>query len=144
MKKSGIAFIACIALLSSCSKENIFSYYLKGKWTIDRLDVKETTDTIASNYSEYKAGTYIFDSNNEGSLTTSMDTTKPSTSFKWSAEGNSKVILTFENQNIEEWNVLSDKPQNQIWENTSIIKQSSGGISATTSTYKKVYLKKIN
>jgi hypothetical protein len=142
MKKALLVIISFILLLSSCSKETVFSYYLKGNWTISELDVTETTDTITSSYTLHNAGTYAFNKNNEGSLTVSADTTIKTIAFKWSAESNANVLITFNDQSSEKWTVLSDKPETQIWENTTITTQSSGGVSATTTVYKKLFLKK--
>ncbi len=142
MKKALLVLISFILLLSSCSKETVFSYYLKGNWSVTELDVTETTDTITSSYTLHNAGTYSFNKNNEGSLTTSADTATKNIAFKWSTVSNTKVLLTFKDQTTEEWTVLSDKPETQIWENTAVTTQTSGGVSATTTVYRKLFLKK--
>lgn len=144
MRKTAIVFICYVFTLCSCSKESIFSYYLKGEWTITQMDVFETTDTITSSYTLYNAGTYVFTKNNEGSVTTSSGSGTKTLTFKWTAQSNKKVTLYFEDQSSEEWTVLSDKPKTQIWENTIVTEKSSGGVSVTNTLYKKMYLKALD
>lgn len=144
MRKAAFTIICFVLLLSSCSKESIFSYYLEGNWTISQLKVTETTATISSSYTLLNAGTYSFNENNEGSLTTSADTSKKTLLFKWSAESNKKVLLTFENQSFESWKVVSDQPKTQTWECTITETISSGGIVVKHTVYRKMYLKKFD
>lgn len=144
MRKPGIAIICFALLLCSCSKETIYSYYLKGNWTITQLEVKESTDTLSSSYTLSNAGTYSFHKNNEGSVTTSADTSSKTLAFKWSAVSNEKVLLTFENQSTEAWTVLSDEPKNQTWETTITDTLSAGGTEVINTVYKKMFLKKID
>ncbi|MFM7022831.1 MAG: hypothetical protein ACKOXB_07605 [Flavobacteriales bacterium] len=143
MRKVLFATISFALLLFSCSKETIYSYRLSGNWIISRIDVKEITNTVSSDYSLMNAGSYSFKSNNTGSVTTSAGTTVETRAFKWSAQSNKKVLLTFENQSIEEWIVSRNSSDKQVWESTSTSVLNQGGISVGDTLYKKMTLDKI-
>ncbi|MCX6182423.1 MAG: hypothetical protein NT150_10885 [Bacteroidetes bacterium] len=144
MRKTAIALVCVIVLLSSCSKETIYNHYLKGNWTIYQLDIRETTDTISSSYSLFNAGIYTFHKNNEGSVTMSADTSKKTIDFKWSTVSNKQVLLSFESELLEKWDVLIDEPRDQTWECTSADTISAGGVVVISTLHRKMYLKKFD
>ena len=141
--KGSLCILLLLIILAGCSKESEYREKLKGTWTISELHVVESIDTVNSTYTLQNAGTYSFSKSGDGHFIESSDTSTSNKNFKWSVISNHKVILNFNASNTEEWTVLNNQADAQIWENTSSNYLQKGGLSATHTLYRKINLQKL-